>query len=420
MSERRAIARDTRWSLVAEIAKFASGIGVFLLVARSLGRVGYGQLGAIGAITVAIAPFANAGASLLLVQRVRREQRDVDDSFRTAFTTVWVGGIVASFVSVAVTAAVVPSAPWQAMVLLAAGELVFSAVVSLCAYLAMSCSDLRTYALVVTGTAAARLGAAVLFFAAGGDSVTGWAMLQTVAAAATMAVVLGVAQRRFGVHLRRGRVTRRDVSEGMPYAASLAAFSAQDGIDKPLMVRYGWNDDAGLYTAAYRVPALTFIPVQALIVATINRSFSEGREGIAASMRLARRLLVPSLAYASAVAVAMVAFAPLFRPVLGDDFDGAITIVRWLAFIPVVRALQYFPANALSGAGFQRQRLGALVVTLVVNLVLCIALIPAHSWRGAVAATAASECTYAVLLWTIAAVQLRRARLTPPSPPLHP
>jgi O-antigen/teichoic acid export membrane protein len=60
------------------------------------------------------------------------------------------------------------------------------------------------------------------------------------------------------------------------------------------------------------------------------------------------------------------------------------------------------------------------VVTLVVNLVLCIALIPAHSWRGAVAATAASECTYAVLLWTIAAVQLRRARLTPPSPPLHP
>jgi O-antigen/teichoic acid export membrane protein len=404
------IARDTRWSLLSEVVRFSVGIAVFLLVARTLGRSEYGIFVAIGSIVTIIGPFANVGSSLLLLQRVRRDERDIGESFRTAFTITCVGGAVASVATVGITLAIVHAAPWLAVLIVAVGEMVCTGVVSLCAYTAMACGDLRTYSLVLSGAAAARLVAAGAFFASGSHALTAWAALQTAAAAITAGLALRHTQRRFGVIAGRGVVDRSDISDGMPYAASIAAFSAQDGIDKPLMVRYGWRDDAGLYAAAYRIPGMAFIPVQALIVATVNRSFSEGRQGIAASMRLARKLLVPSLAYSIVAATVMVVGAPLFRPLLGSEFSGSVTILRWVAFLPIVRTLQYFPANALTGAGFQRSRLVALLITLVVNLVLCVALIPHHSWRGALAATAIAEVAYAAMLWGIAGYQLRRAR----------
>jgi O-antigen/teichoic acid export membrane protein len=190
--------------------------------------------------------------------------------------------------------------------------------------------------------------------------------------------------------------------DGLPYSASVAAFSAQDGLDKPLMVRYGWGVDAGYYAAAYRIPSLAFMPVQAMIVATLNRTFIAGRAGVGSALSLAKRLLIPALAYSIAVALVIATCAPLFEPLLGDSFKGAIPIVRWLAFLPVLRTLQYFPANALMGAGRQRLRLGLLLVTLAVNLVLCFVLIPHWSWRGALVATFVGETVYAVLLWAAA------------------
>lgn len=410
MTAPSSIRSDTRWSLLAEIVRFGAGIGVFFLVARTLGTVDFGLFAAIGAIVTVIGPFANAGSSLLLLQRVRRDDRDVGDSFATAFTLVCAGGVLATLAAIVIVEAVVDDAPVAAIALVALGEFVFTGLVSLCSYLAMACGELRTHALIVTWSSAARLAAAGVFLGVGTHSVTGWALLQAVAAAVTAVVVVRYATRRFGVRARRGPVVRADLVEGMPYAASIAAFSAQDGLDKSLMVRYGWDDDAGLYAAAYRVPSLAFVPIQSLLVATVNRSFSEGKHGIAASMRLARRLLVPSIAYSVVIGVVIALGAPLFRPLLGDDFAGSVTILRWVAFLPLVRTLQYFPANALTGAGYQRSRLVALLVTLALNLALCVALIPEHSWRGALVATAVAEVAYAVMLWSIAGYQLRRER----------
>ena len=68
-------------------------------------------------------------------------------------------------------------------------------------------------------------------------------------------------------------------------------------------------------------------------------------------MAFARRLLAPSLVYAVVVGVLMVLAAPLAVPILGSEFEDAVPIVRWLGLLPLLRVLQYFPANALTGAG---------------------------------------------------------------------
>lgn len=413
---RRSIAADTRWTLIAEVVRFTTGIGVFLLVARSLGPVDYGVFVALGAITTVVGPFANVGSSMLLVQRVQRDGVDPIGAYRTAVTVVASGGIVATVVTALLTAAVLDTAPVVAIVAVAIGELIFAAVTSLCSYAAMALGDLRARTALVVGAGVLRLVAAAVFLVAGASSVASWAVLQAGASALAAVAALGWTHRAFGLRPGRGRVSRADLSEGWPYAASIAAFSAQDGLDKPLMVRAGWADDAGWYAAAYRVPALAFMPVQALLVATVDRSFRAGRTGLASSIRLARRLLVPALAYAVAAGAVIAVAAPVFRPVLGDDFAGAVEILRWMAFLPVLRTLQYFPANALSGAGHQRARLMVLLTSLATNLVLCLVWIPDHSWRGALAATAVSETLYALLVWLVVAVRIRAERASVSDP----
>jgi O-antigen/teichoic acid export membrane protein len=410
------IARDTAWSFVAEAVRVLAGVGVFLLVARGLGKVEFGVFSAIAALVTMMTPFANLGAPLLLVQRVRRDDHAVDTSFRVAWTMLLAGSAGGVLVALLVVPLILGHAPIVAVLAIAVGEFALAGATSLCSYLAIACGDMRTHALIDVAASLLRLGAAALLLAIGAPTVTSWGITQAVALAVTAVGAIRLSQMKFGVHARLAPVRRIDIVGGLPYSASIAAFSAQDGIDKPLLVRYGWKDDAGLYTAAYRVSALAFLPVQSLVLATFNRSFSEGKRGIAASLKLARKLLIPSLAYASVAAAAIIAFAPLARPILGDDFEASLPMIRWLAFLPVIRTLQYFPANALTGAGYQRARLVVLVITLTINATLCLTLIPSHSWRGAIIATVAAEVAYCLMLWAFALSRVRHeARVAAPA-----
>lgn len=395
---RTSLAGDTAWSLWAEVTRMVGGLAVFFVLTRALGTDGFGEFTAIAAIVTFIVPVAQVGASLLLVQRISREDHTADQAFATAFTMVIVGGMVAAPLTVA-GMAFVPGLSVAAAALLCAGEMLGGATTSLCGYLAIAHGRLRYYAQVITVLTGVRVCAAVTLLAIGSTNVVMWALLQALAVSVTGVAVLVRTRRAFGLQRTWGRVRRHDLSEGFPYSASVAAFSAQDGIDKPILRSSGWTRDAGLYAAAYRLPTIILLPVQALLVASYNRTFSKGKHGLAATLAFARRLLAPSLAYAVVVGGLLALAAPLCVSVLGSDFADAVPIVRWLAVLPTLRVLQYFPANALSGAGYQRLRMGLLISMLVVNLACCLAWIPHHSWRGALVATVVAETWYAITLW---------------------
>lgn len=399
------IIHDTSWQFIAEASRLVAGVGVFVLIARSLGPSEFGLFVAISSVVTFIVPFANLGAPLLLVQRIRRDGRPMEESFGAAIGMTIAVGLGAAAILLPILVAVLHRAPPSAVIGVAVGEFVFGGIMSACAYSAIAAGNLRASAAVTLLDCVGRLSAAVWLTVWSTPSVTSWALAQCAADAITAAVALIFTVRSRGIRLKLTRPTRRDAIDGLPYCASIAAFSVQDGIDKPLMVRFGWNVDAGWYGAAYRIPALAFVPVQALVVATFNRSFSVGRSGMAATIALARRLLLPSLLYSIVAAGLIVVLAPAARPFLGHDFDGALPMLKWLAILPILRTLQYFPANAMTGAGYPRYRLMILLGVLSVNIVLCLALIPGHSWRGAATATLITEALYALLLW-LAALRL--------------
>jgi O-antigen/teichoic acid export membrane protein len=124
---------------------------------------------------------------------------------------------------------------------------------------------------------------------------------------------------------------------------------------------------------------------------------------------MARRLVPPAAAYAVAAALALVLLAPTVPWLLGPEYRNVVEVIRWLAVIPVLRALHYFAADALTGSGHQGWRTAAQLTVAGFNVALNVVLIPRYSWRGAVWASIASDAALALLLWAVLGALVFRA-----------
>jgi O-antigen/teichoic acid export membrane protein len=180
-----------------------------------------------------------------------------------------------------------------------------------------------------------------------------------------------------------------------------------------MLARLGSLDGVGVYAAAYRVVDMAFIPMRALLTASYARFFQAGEHGLAESVALARRLLVPSLGIASAAALLLVLGADLVVLLLGPEYSAAVGFLRLLALIPVLRAVHYLAADALTGAGLQGVRTVAQLGVAGFNVALNVVLIPTLGVYGAVWTSIASDATLGVVLWVIVRRRLRRDRQMP-------
>jgi O-antigen/teichoic acid export membrane protein len=86
---------------------------------------------------------------------------------------------------------------------------------------------------------------------------------------------------------------------------------------------------------------------------------------------------------------------------LGPSYGPAVPVVRLLSPVPLIRTVQYFAANALTGAERQGARTAVQVATAAMNVLLNLALIPVLGVSGAVVATLAAELLMAAGLWLL-------------------
>jgi O-antigen/teichoic acid export membrane protein len=138
--------------------------------------------------------------------------------------------------------------------------------------------------------------------------------------------------------------------------------------------------------------------------------FQQGAHGIEHTLRLARRLLLPSAAYSGLAFIALATGAPLIGHVLGDEFAETVEVIRLLAVIPLLRSMQVFVADALTGAGYQSWRTSLQSVVAVGNVVANLLLIPMFSWRGAAMASVLSDGCLTAGMWMLAWFAVRRER----------
>lgn len=384
-------------------------IVVTLLLTRILETEEFGLYGAAMAVATTGTFVAYAGAPWLVMKRVTRGHSFASE-WSKMLTTMSIGSLGSLVVLIFVIRPLwLDQVPFLEYSLFVTTRVVWMGFGEAAVTVSTAHRDLRFSALLRNLNMVGRLVAAVILALGFGEGLRAWAWAFFVLSSFATVGMLIVTARRFGGTFTPLRPSFSDLREGSPLAVKFSTASLLDSVDRPVLVGYGFAAEAGVYQAGYAIASLGQLPVMAVVRATTPDFFAKGEGGLGEAMKLARKLVRPTLAIGVLAAAATWLAASLIVSALGDGFEQAATVVRWLSVVPMLKAVQHFPANALTGADAPMVQVGCLVAATLVNLALNLTLIPSYDLMGAIWATLAAEVLYAVSLWVLATRLASRA-----------
>lgn len=395
------VARNAAWAFLSDIGQLVITFGTFIVLARELGPKSLGFYGAAISVAAFIGAFANVGAHRVLVQKVATGA-DFQREWGIRTTLLISCSIVATLLLVALQQLILPDIKAWTFFLLVVNQMILFTLTELCVAFAQARKALDVCASMRAVTGVLRLAALLAFVVVGDQSLDQWAVYA--AASGIIAVLVAWWQMwlEFGIVPKRVDPSWSDVKEGLPFAAGLGAIGILDSVDRVMLVRYGFKTEAGQYTAGFRIAAFGIIPIEALVRATDADMFQRGAQGAHRAVTLLRKLVLPAAGVAFAVAVAMFLAAPIVPLIVGSEYKESVEVIRWLAFLPLVRVNQIFPSNAIIASGNPFRSVRLLFVAAATNVGLNIYMIPHHGWRGALISTYVAEILYAGMLWVTA------------------
>ena len=400
-------AYDFGWSFIAQYGRFVlQGIS-FLLLARVLKADGLGQFSAIMGFVNVLGPFTGWGCANLILKYVARDRAQFPINLGTAILLLAGTGIALSTFAAALGPAILGKAfSWPIFLAMVAAEMLLLRVVEFAesAFQAIERLDLTARATLLSG--ASRLAAIGLCaFFPKPTTVELYSRLYLITSFIGSAIVVAMmwyclrplGRPQFSLahlwsHLR----------EGMFFSLSIASKSIYTDIDKTMLGRLTTNGATGLYTAAYRIINMGFVPALALISANAVPLFRSGSRGVAPTVRFAIRLLPLLLCCAACISIVLFVAAPLLPILLGPSYAPGVPVLRALVWMSLVQVIHYMVGDTLTAIDRQGSRSLCQFGAAILNILLNLWLIPTRSWGGAVIATYVSEGLLACSVVTIA------------------
>ncbi len=194
------------------------------------------------------------------------------------------------------------------------------------------------------------------------------------------------------------------LAAGFSFVATMVVASLIEQLDTIMLSALVGTEAAGIYSVASRLAlmvGLATASVGALVAPALARQAASGdRAGLQRSATLAVGL---AAALATLLALALAAVAPWLLPAFGPGFDGAMTPLAILLVGQVGLATAGLPGGMLALAGRNRAMVAVAVCAVILDIVLCLLLVPAYGAVGAAVATAATlicqSITLAVVAW---------------------
>jgi O-antigen/teichoic acid export membrane protein len=398
---RSVLARNSGWMFLGFGLRVIVQAGYFIMIARALGPHEYGGfVGATAVVGLAV-PFSGWGAGNLLIKNVSRDKATFSEYWGNALFVTAVTGLLLFGIVMSLARFLLPnSIPLPLVVMVCIADLAASRIVDTAAQGFQATDQLRyTASLGLLPYVLRMIGAAtvLLVWHRATALCWGWFYLGSTLASCAIAVVV-ISSKLGPPKLALSRI-RKEFAEGFYFAASLSAQSVYNDIDKAMLARLSTLDATGIYAAAYRLIDVAFTPVRSVMYAAYPNFFRHGHEGIAASYSYAKRLLPKMMGFAALVFLILFAAAPVVPVILGAEFARTVEALRWLALLPFFKAVHYFLADSLTGAGYQGTRTAMQILVGVLNVGLNLWLIPAYSWRGAAWASLASDGALVVAMY---------------------
>ena len=402
LSPRRRFAQNTAWMTVGYGARVGFQALYFVVIARVLGADGLGAFAGAVALVAIVSPFASIGAGNLLVKHVARSP--------DRFARYWGGALSITFVSAAALVvgvlliarvALPPTISIPLILSVAVSDLVFARVIDISGQAFQAHERLSRTAQFPLLLSGLRTVAAIGFALLSHPTPERWAFWYAASTAVAAVIALVITNRELGRPALVFGYPKSELPEGAYFATSLSAQNVYNDIDKWMLARLSTLEATGIYSAAYRLIDVSFVPIRSLLAAAYPRFFQHGERGARAGLGLARRLLPLAMGYAAIAGLLLFVLAPILPRIIGASFEPSVEAVRWLAILPLFKAIHYFAADTLTGAGYQGRRTIAQVDVAVFNVIVNIPLIAMASWRGAAWSSIASDGLLAILMWMI-------------------
>jgi len=405
------LARNTGWMFLGQGLRLLIQAAYFVIIAHSLGVEQFGAFAAVTAMVAIFSPFVGLGSANLIIKNVARHRELLDESFGNGTLLTLVTGLAGVGIVIAACQWALPASIARSIIFMVAfadlvcfRQLIFVA----SAFQAVERLD-RTAQINVLISAARFLGIAITVVYVRHPSAALWAYVY--AGTTAIATLIALASVRSLVGSFRWSLPhiKEELLEGLYFSGGLSAQTIYNDVDKTMLARLSTLDANGIYSAAYRLIDVAFIPVSSVIYAAYPGYFRQGKGEVRAAYTYAKRLLPKPIGFSLLAFAAMVVGAPLIPKVLGAEYLRTVEAVRWLAILPLFKTIHYFFADAISGAGYQGLRMCLQIVVAVFNVLVNLWAIPLYSWRGAAWSSLASDGCLALLMWiAITALQRRQ------------
>jgi O-antigen/teichoic acid export membrane protein len=389
-------------SIVPTALALVLQLGTFVLMGRALGAAQFGALSACLALAAVFVEVVGLGSADILVRAVvTRPDRFADYFGNTlCLTALSLPPAVAIAGVIALKGFGLAIAP-VALFAILASEILNSRISATVENVCVAHRDVAYGSYVRLTTASARFALAAaalgLFHV---HSLQTWIWCCVVQSGVTAAGFVVLAARLYG--RPRAHLALPEFGVGLLFATNQTARAAQGNLDRAFMLTVSTGELLGSYAAASRIIQLALFPVQIANRILYPRFFAKGAEGGIAATRKFALACAPILFALGAACGVAVAVAALGAPmVLGAGFRSATPICIGLALALPLVAIQYPPADALTGSGRQGAR--TLIFT-VLSIAFSLGLAAGARFgglNGLIGAFVGGQAVIAACLWTL-------------------
>ncbi len=393
----KGLAQNTAFVLCAELLVQVIRAATVFVLSNVLDDVVFGEYVGILALTTLLAPAAQWGMNHVGVRAVALEL-PFSETWKKVTSATVVGGLLGTVVAVGVGAILYDTS----LVVLA-----LFGIAQLVGFNTAQASTMMTEAhhrseiglrINISG-GIVRLAILGLFVLLGFDDLLTWSIFLLVGMVSWGLLSAVQVAREFGGGFGLRTPSREDLRNGLGFVFVQTSSSGQTDIDKVVLGANNLELDNAVYSPGYRLAEMSTIPLIALVRASYAEFFRRGSSTITEAMTFARKLTTLAVGYGIVAGIGLLIAAPLARLILPDRLDEAITVIRWMSFIPLAKGLQYFPGNVLTGSDRHSVRSWIIFGTAIVNVVGNIIFIPQFGWQAAAVTTAVAEFLLAGALW---------------------
>jgi O-antigen/teichoic acid export membrane protein len=395
---RKPIKHYAGWMLIGRIIGFLFQALYFVLLARLLDVSQYGVFAGAFALVSTITPYSALGASMLFMRYLASDHSEAAKYWGNSIITTLGFTLVAVLLVGLLSVRHGMLNHSGIILLLLVANCLFLQIATLGSMLTFALGDARSSAWMSLSANFFRLLVLlIMWFKMGRADAFQWSIGLLAGSAVAAGAVSYQIRRMIGATRYDLSLLRQRALEGLGFSFAGTTDAVNNDLDKIMLSHYGMNVQDGFYTLAYRIIDFATSPIVALNNAVMQRHFVLNRSSVPAIRSLVFKSLAVSAFFGIAIAIALRIVSPLLPLIAGRDFSGAIQVLRFLCWLPLIRSVHQMCGSAVTGAGHQNWRTSAQCAVALLNLGLNWAWIPHLGWVGAAWATLASDGSLALL-----------------------